>query len=104
MEQEEKELQWTHRHLLDISGEKIGTIEDIRYDDTDIGPKWLLVKGGFFGSHKVFVPAREVRSSRGELAVPFTKERVMHAPRVSRVDYLSGDDERVLGSYYGLEQ
>lgn len=100
MGEEEHITGWTHRDLLDAGGEKIGTIEDVRFDDADNSPKWLVVKSGLLGTHRMFVPANDVHPAAGGLALPFGKERVKHAPHVSNKDFLTGDDERALQAYY----
>jgi sporulation protein YlmC with PRC-barrel domain len=92
----------THRELLDVTGEKIGTVEDVRYDDVTASPKWLLVKTGLFGARR-FVPATQVRSSKDRLTVSFTKERVKNAPRIGDDQLLSQAEEDQLSGYYGLD-
>ncbi len=94
---------WTGRDLLDIRGEKIGTIDDIRYDDVTGAPKWLLAKTGLFGGKKMYVPASEVRSSDEQITVSFTKDRVKNSPKVGNAEFLSSEDEKDLYIYYGLE-
>jgi sporulation protein YlmC with PRC-barrel domain len=94
--------EWTKRDLIDVSGGKIGTIDDVHYDDLTGAPKWLLLKMGLFGTRKVFVPAARVRASGDELVVCFTKDRVKNAPRLDS-DILSEAEEQQLYSYYGLD-
>jgi sporulation protein YlmC with PRC-barrel domain len=95
--------QWTGHELLDVNGEKIGTVEDVRYGDATGGLKWLLVKTGLFGSKKILVPAGEVRATPDALVVPYTKDHVKDSPGVNEYDLFSPDEERKVCSYYGLE-
>ena len=74
--------QWTGHDLLDVNGDKIGTVEDVRYGDATGGLKWLVVKTGLFGTKKILVPAGEVRASEDALVVPYAKDRVKDAPGV----------------------
>ncbi len=104
MGEEQHITTWTHQQLLDISGHKIGMVADVRYDDAGNKPKWLLVKSGLLGTHHMFVPASGVRASKDGLALSFTKDRVRHAPHVSDKEYLTGEEERMLDDYYGVEQ
>jgi hypothetical protein len=93
---------WTDRDLIDINGDKIGTVDDLYYDD-DIGrPEWLLVKTGLFGTKKTFVPASAVRVSGNDLFVSFDKDRVKDAPRVDEEE-LTESEERELYRYYGMD-
>ncbi len=104
--EQHKIFAWTNRALLDIGGEKIGKIEDVRYDDSSImsDPKWLIVRTGLFGAKRLVVPALEAHDEGSELAVPLTKDRVMHAPHVSHVELLTSEEERELTRYYGLDR
>jgi len=95
--------EWTGRDLIDMGGDKIGTVDDLRYDEAMATPKWLLVKTGLFGTRKMFVPASQVRSSGDRLVVSFTKDRVKSAPRIEDEEVLSQAEERELCSYYGLD-
>ncbi len=63
-ENHEIETEWTGHDLFDEKGDKIGTIEDVRYGDMTLGLKWLVVESGLFGTKKLFVPAGEVRRRR----------------------------------------
>jgi sporulation protein YlmC with PRC-barrel domain len=94
---------WTGRQVLDTAGDKIGTVQDVRYDDAVDQPKWLVVKAGLFGTKKIFVPARDVRAEGEKLMVPYTEDRVKDAPPVAKDNVPSLDEERELYLYYGLE-
>lgn len=94
---------WTGHDLVDVKGDKIGTVEDVRYGDATGRRKWLLVKTGLFGGKKFLVPAGEVRVVNDALVVPYAKERVKDSPAVDQNEALSGDTERKMCAYYGLE-
>ena len=100
---DEISTQWTGHDLLDVNGEKIGTVEDVRYGDATGGLKWLMVKTGLFGTKKVLVPAGEVRATEHALVVPYTKDRVKEAPGVDEDELFSPEEERNVCAFYGLE-
>ncbi len=101
--QDEISTQWTGHDLLDVNGEKIGTVEDVRYGDATGGLKWLMVKTGLFGTKRVLVPAGEVRATEDALVVPYTKDRVKEAPGVDEDALFSPEEERNVCAFYGLE-
>jgi sporulation protein YlmC with PRC-barrel domain len=84
----------TGHDLLDVNGEKIGTVDDVRFGDATGGLKWLLVKTGLCGTKKVLVPAAEVRATEDALVVPFTKGRVKDSPGVHEDEVFTEDRER----------
>ncbi len=99
----ELETQWTGHDLYDVEGEKIGTIEDVRFGEVVGNLKWLVVKTGLLGTKKVFVPAGEVSSSAGRLVVSYSKDRVTDAPHVKDELASLPSVEENLCKYYGLD-
>ena len=95
--------EWTGHELRDVNGEKIGTVEDVRFGDATGGLKWLLVKTGLFGTKKILVPAGDVRATEDALVVPYPRDRVKDSPGVAESDMLTADEERNVCAYYGLE-
>ncbi len=100
---EELETQWTGHDLYDVDGEKIGTIEDIRFGELVGNLQWLVVKTGLFGAKRIYVPAGEVRSSAGKLVVSYNKDRVKDAPHVKDELASLPEVEEKLCNYYGLD-
>lgn len=96
--------EWTGRQVLDTTGQKIGTVQDVIYDEAVQKPQWLVVKTGFLGTKKVVVPAGDARADGDKLMVPYTEDRVKQAPSVLADDALSEDEERELSLYYGLDE
>lgn len=103
MATEEISTHWIGHDLLDVNGETIGTIEDIRLGEATGGLKWLVVKTGLFGMKKILVPAGEVREAEGALVVSYTKDRVKDAPGVDANKLFSDVEERKVCAYYGLD-
>ena len=102
-EKDDISTQWTGHELLDVNGDKIGSIEDVRYGDATGGLKWLLVKTGLFGTKKILVPAGEVRASEDALVVPYAKDRVKDAPGVDVDETFTTEEEQNMCAYYGLD-
>ncbi len=102
-EKDDISTQWTGHDLLDVNGEKIGSIEDVRYGDATGGLKWLLVKTGLFGTKRILVPAGEVRATEDALVVPYTKDRVKDAPGVDEKEMFTTEEEQNMCAYYGLD-
>src|SRR5947209_19348796 len=84
------------RTLVDDSGETIGKVDELYYDQEGGQPEWALVTTGLFGSKKTFVPIRSANPSGEDLQVPVTKAQVKDAPRVDADQQLSEEEERRL--------
>ena len=94
--------QWEGHTLFDSSGEKVGTIDEF-YADRDTGKTaWALVSTGMFGLRQSFVPMAELRPQGGEVHVPYTKQQIHDAPKVSSEEEISQEDEERLFQHYGL--
>ncbi len=94
--------EWTGHDLLDVNGEKIGTVKDVRFGDATGGLTWLLVGTGLLGTKRVLVPAGDVRATEEALVVPFTKDRVKDSPGLHEHETFTVDKERHICLYYGL--
>jgi uncharacterized protein YrrD len=100
---DELETQWTGHDLYDEAGEKIGTIEDIRFGELVPNLKWLVVKTGALGAKRVFVPASKVKSSGGKLVASYGKRKVKGTPHVKQELASLPAVEEKLCTYYGLD-
>jgi len=99
---------WIGRDAYDASGEKIGEITDVFYDDRTGRPEWLSVKMGMFkGSTFVPIHGSQVHQSddsdEDNLRLAFTKEMIKGAPRIDIDDSLTPVQEQELWSYYGYD-
>jgi len=88
----------------DISGEKIGTLQDVYLDEPTGAPEWALVGGGTLRTAVWFVPLRGTRLLDGRLQVPFTKELVTEAPSMDADGRLSPNEEHQLYHHYGMNR
>src|SRR5215217_9402218 len=91
------------RDAYGSDGEKIGRVGQVFLDDQTGRPDFATVNTGLFGMSESFVPLTEATLTDAGLSVPFTKDRIKDAPKVSPDDgHLSDEDERMLFEYYGL--
>jgi uncharacterized protein (TIGR02271 family) len=94
--------QWRGCDLVDSSGDKIGSIDDIYLDDQTGQPEFALVRSGFFGTGSHFVPLQEASQEGDTLRVPYSKDHVKNAPGADADDHLTQEQESRLYSHYGL--
>lgn len=90
-------------NVVDNDGDKIGNIGQIFLDDQSGRPEWVTVKTGLFGGGESFVPLRESEVVGNDVRVPYGKDKVKDAPRISDSDgHLSEEEEGTLYRYYGM--
>jgi uncharacterized protein (TIGR02271 family) len=90
-------------NVVDNDGDKIGSIGQIFLDDQSGRPEWVTVKTGLFGGGESFVPLRESEVVGNDVRVPYDKDKVKDAPRISDSDgHLSEEEEGTLYRYYGM--
>ena len=87
----------------DRSGDKIGRIGAVYYDDQTNEPSWITVHTGLFGTHQTFVPLQGVEVNGDQVTVAFDKARVKDAPNIAEDGHLSPEEERQLYRYYAME-
>ena len=90
------------RPVIGSDGSKIGTVQDIYFDQDTREPEWALVKTGMFGSKSTFVPITNATVQGDELQVPFSKDQVKGAPNLDDDGELSQDEEAMLAQHYGM--
>jgi uncharacterized protein (TIGR02271 family) len=88
--------------VRDRDGEKIGTVDELYFDDVTDKPEWLTVKTGLFGMKTTFVPVEGAQPEGDELRVPYEKDRVKDAPSIDPDHELSQQEESELYSFYGI--
>jgi uncharacterized protein (TIGR02271 family) len=89
-------------NVVDESGDKIGSLDEIYVDDETGQPEWGAVRTGLFGMGLSFVPLAGAEQAEDALRVPFSKDMVKDAPRVEPDGELSQSEEAELYSYYGM--
>jgi uncharacterized protein (TIGR02271 family) len=89
-------------NVIDNDGDKIGSIGQVFLDDQSGQPEWVTVKTGMFGGGESFVPLRDSEIDGSDIRVPYDKDKVKDAPRISDADsHLDEAEEAMLYEYYG---
>ncbi len=89
-------------NVYSSDGDKIGSVEEIFYDEQTREPEWIGIGTGFFRSKRVLVPIANADVKGDGVYVPYSKEQVKGSPDID-ADEISEDAERELYSYYGLQ-
>jgi sporulation protein YlmC with PRC-barrel domain len=87
---------------LDLTGQKIGTVDEVYLDDATGVPEWAAVRTGLF-SRDAFVPLEASEVVDGVLRVPFERSLVKEAPDFGVGRHLSPEQELRLYHHYGLD-
>jgi uncharacterized protein (TIGR02271 family) len=88
--------------VYDADGKKIGSVEEIFYDEQTREPEWIGIGTGFFGTKRVLVPTAGASSTADGLTVSYSKEQVKDSPDIDS-DEISQETEQELYAYYGLQ-
>ena len=94
---------WRGKDVLDGSGEKIGTVEDVYFDSETDEPRFLRVRAGRLRHRTVLVPTAGVTASPEQLTAAVSKKVLKDAPTLDPGGDLSTAYEEQLFGYYGLE-
>jgi hypothetical protein len=96
-------VRWPGRKMLDRDGAKIGRIEEVFADPETEEPAWALVNTGESGAPSTFVPLEgAISEHQAVVLVPFTRDRVEHAPAFDADHDLTPDEEAKISRHYGL--
>jgi uncharacterized protein (TIGR02271 family) len=87
--------------VYDSAGEKIGTVEEIFYDQESHVPEWIGIGTGFFGTKRVLVPVQGAQVTEDGLIVAYSKDQVKDSPDIDE-DEISQQCEADLAAYYRL--
>jgi uncharacterized protein YrrD len=91
----------TGREIIDEHGEKIGKVADVFYDQGSDDPAYVQVDIGLLKHRHVLIPVDHAYTSEdGQLVVPYTKDMVKQAPKVSTPVALTHQLEDELEQYY----
>jgi uncharacterized protein (TIGR02271 family) len=87
----------------DPSGDKIGKVGAVYYDDATDQPSWVTINTGLFGTNETFVPVQGADLNGDRVTLPFDKARVKDAPNIAEDGHLSPEEEEQLYRYYGVD-
>jgi len=88
--------------VYDHAGEKIGSVDEIFYDEDTRTPEWIGVGTGIFGTKRVLVPVQGAQVSDDGVTVAYAKAMVKDSPDIDG-DEIDEQSEASLYSYYGLQ-
>lgn len=88
--------------VYDSTGEKIGTVEEIFYDESTSQPEWIGIGTGFFGTKRVLVPVQGSSLDGDGITIQYSADQVKDCPEVDS-DEITRETERELFSHYGLK-
>ena len=86
----------------DRSGDKIGKVGGVYFDDRTDQPKWITVHTGLFGTNETFVPVHDAEGAGDRVTLPYDKAMVKDAPNIAEDGHLSPQEEQQLYRYYGV--
>ena len=112
---DETELRALSGHeVVDCDGKSVGYVDQIFNDNETGKPEWIGVTTGTIRRRFHLVPVAAAEKRNGTLRVPWTKDRVNHAPEYGRGDLrgilglgdyrpgVSEAKEREAYAYFGL--
>jgi hypothetical protein len=97
----EEVLAWTGHRLDEIAGGNVGKVEGAYVDAESGRPEWLLSRMGRFG-HYTLVPARDAVVGAGHVWIPYTRDQIRQAPKITPKAELTKDREAELLDFYGI--
>jgi stress response protein YsnF/sporulation protein YlmC with PRC-barrel domain len=89
--------------VVDIDGDRVGTVNEVFLDDDTDQPTWVSVRTGWFGTNESLVPLRDADISGDRIRVHHDKATIKAAPRSDDGQPLSRDDEGALYRHYHRE-
>jgi len=89
--------------LLDETGHRLGTVEDVVYDDPEVlEPTWLVVKPGMLRGHHYVPVAGSYRTTDAKLVSPYSADQIKSAPKAGSEHVLDADTRTRLIEHYEL--
>lgn len=93
---------WLGGRLDVLGGTSVARIDGFYVDEETGRPEWLVVRLSRFGQHGL-VPAREAVGAAGKVWIPYSREAVKAAPRLSTKAPLTRETELELLKHFGAE-
>jgi sporulation protein YlmC with PRC-barrel domain len=95
---------WQGNKVMDRSGNSVGKIGDVYFDEQTGRPEWALVHTGLFGMRHNFVPLNgSQKIDNDTVRVTYDEAKIKKAPSMDVADQLSQQQERQLYEYYGMD-
>lgn len=91
---------WRGKTVLDMDGNKIGSLGDLFVDDDSGKPAWATVMTGFFGSKENFFPISLASVKGDDIVVSVAAAQIKDAPKFDAGEILTKQEEQALYQYY----
>ncbi|MGW7358387.1 PRC-barrel domain-containing protein [Streptomyces sp. NPDC054802] len=96
--------EWRGRDVVDVGGEKIGTLEAVYVDTGTDLPAFCTVKIGLPTRHRLaFVPLYDARVGPDYVQVAVAKKLAKSAPSIDLDGVLPAEDEPAVFKHYELD-
>jgi hypothetical protein len=95
--------QWRGDEVVDVSGQKLGTLAHVYYDAESDDPLFLGIRVGRLRPRLVLVPAEGARVGKRQIQIRRSKEEVDAAPRLDLDTELRVEDEPAVFQQFGLD-
>jgi len=92
------------RDVVDSSGNKIGTIDNVWVDDATDQLELVAVKTGWLFGHTHIIPTADAQVDGNGVTVPYDTELIKGAPTFGANDELSPEQEANVYQYYGIDR
>ena len=96
-------LEWHGRTVVATDGDKLGTVEEIYFDQETDRPEWALVNTGMFAGKSSFMPLEGATSDGEQVTAPYTKDQVKDAPKIDPDGALSQPEDAEIYRHYGVD-
>ena len=92
------------KKVSDQEGSSIGKVQEIFATGDEDHPMWVSVEGSFGTREKrtVLIPLARLKDEDGNIAVPYSKNRIGDCPEVDTSDGISAESDREQRGYYGI--
>ncbi len=95
--------QWRGDDVVDVNGEKVGTLAHVYYDAESDEPLFLGLRVGRLRPRLVLVPAEGARVGKRQIQIRRPKEEVDAAPRLDLDAELRVEDEPAIFQQFALD-
>jgi len=94
---------WRGHDVVDIDGDKIGSLEAVYFDTATDQPAFATVQVGMVGRRRlVFVPLAGATVSPNKVRVSVERKLARRAPAIDTDGQLAAADEPAVFEHYGL--
>jgi uncharacterized protein (TIGR02271 family) len=89
--------------VVDSSGDKIGTVDNVWVDDATSDLEFIGVKTGWLMGKTHIIPTADAQVGSDAITIPYASDLVKDAPSFGN-DELSPEEEEEVYSYYGIDR